>query len=84
MPSFVCDTCQETLKKAKLDTHFQRCRNAQFSCIDCNKTFHGTQYRTHTTCITEAEKYQKSVYQPPKKHSQTEKVEKLNDLFIFV
>jgi ribosomal protein L37AE/L43A len=59
MPSFVCDTCQETLKKAKLDQHAQRCRQAVFSCIDCYKTFKGTEYRVHTSCITEVEKYHK-------------------------
>ncbi|KAJ8292519.1 UPF0743 protein [Rhodotorula toruloides] len=34
--------------------------------IDCNTTFEGTSYRSHTSCITEEEKYQKSVYKPPK------------------
>lgn len=57
MPSFVCDDCQETLKKAKLDSHAQRCRQAAFSCIDCYKTFKGTEYRDHFTCITEVQKY---------------------------
>ncbi|KAJ3220093.1 hypothetical protein HDU67_006849 [Dinochytrium kinnereticum] len=67
MVSFVCDYCQETLKKAKLDQHRQRCRNAQFSCIDCSTTFHGMEYRAHTACISEAEKYQKSLYKGNKK-----------------
>lgn len=57
MPSFVCDHCQETLKKAKLDQHAQRCRNAVFSCIDCYKNFKGTEYRDHFSCITEVQKY---------------------------
>lgn len=57
MPSFVCDTCQETLKKAKLDQHTQRCRQASFSCIDCYKTFKGNEYRAHTSCITEVQKH---------------------------
>lgn len=57
MPSFVCDTCQETLKKAKLDQHVQRCRQASFSCIDCYKSFKGTEYRAHTSCITEVQKH---------------------------
>lgn len=57
MPSFVCDYCQETLKKAKLDQHAQRCRQAAFSCIDCYKTFKGVEYRAHTTCITEVQKH---------------------------
>lgn len=64
MPSFVCDYCQETLKKAKLDQHAQRCRNASFSCIDCYKTFKGTEYRSHFTCITEEQKYHKKDTKP--------------------
>ncbi|KAJ3284809.1 hypothetical protein HK104_009763 [Borealophlyctis nickersoniae] len=67
MVSFVCDYCQETLKKAKLDAHTYRCSNAQFSCIDCSVTFQGTEYRSHTSCVSEAEKYQKSLYKGPKK-----------------
>lgn len=65
MPSFVCDYCQETLKKAKLDQHTQRCRNASFSCIDCYKTFKGTEYRAHTSCITEVQKYHVKTTTPP-------------------
>lgn len=57
MPSFVCDFCQETLKKAKLDQHASRCRKASFSCIDCYKTFKGVEYREHVSCITEVQKY---------------------------
>lgn len=70
MPSFVCDHCQETLKKAKLDQHAQRCRNAVFSCIDCYKNFKGTEYREHFSCITEVQKYhvkQGAIVQPPQK-----------------
>lgn len=59
MPSFVCDKCQETLKKPKLDAHVQRCRGASFSCIDCYKHFAGTEYRSHFSCISEVEKYEK-------------------------
>jgi cell growth-regulating nucleolar protein len=60
MVSFVCDVCQETLKKAKLDQHFNRCPQAQYSCIDCSKTFYDTSYRQHSSCVTETEKYQKN------------------------
>lgn len=59
MPSFVCDKCQETLKKPKLDAHVQRCRGASFSCIDCYRHFAGTEYRGHFSCISEVEKYEK-------------------------
>lgn len=64
MPSFVCDYCQETLKKAKLDQHTQRCRNASFSCIDCYKSFKGVEYRAHFSCITEEQKYHKKEVKP--------------------
>ena len=66
MVSFVCDTCQETLKKQKLDAHKSRCYNAVYSCIDCSKTFQGTDYKAHTSCITEVEKYQKPKLQAAK------------------
>lgn len=70
MPSFVCDVCQETLKKAKLEAHFSRCPRAKFSCIDCCRSFDSkdNEWKKHYTCISEAEKYQKSVYKAPKKN----------------
>ncbi|KAJ3161196.1 hypothetical protein HDU86_007818 [Geranomyces michiganensis] len=68
MVSFVCEACQETLKKPKLDQHTYRCQYAQFSCIDCSTTFQGTDYRAHTSCISEAEKYQGALYKGPKKN----------------
>lgn len=64
MPSFVCDKCQETLKKPKLDMHTQKCRGASFSCIDCYKSFKGVEYRQHFSCITESEKYEKKCIIP--------------------
>ncbi|SGZ29394.1 BQ5605_C057g12679 [Microbotryum silenes-dioicae] len=59
MVSFVCDTCNDTLKKPKLDQHAQKCW-AVYTCLDCNTTFEGTSYRAHTSCISEDQKYQKS------------------------
>ncbi|KAJ1645626.1 hypothetical protein J3B02_001262 [Coemansia erecta] len=76
MVSFVCNYCQETLKKAKLDMHTQRCRNASFSCIDCSKDFAGTSYRQHTSCITEAEKYEGKLYKGNNKKSNSNKANK--------
>ncbi|BGP57454.1 hypothetical protein JCM8202_002011 [Rhodotorula sphaerocarpa] len=66
MVSFSCESCCEILKKPKLDAHAQRCRGAQFTCIDCNTTFEGTSYRAHTSCVTEEQRYHKSVYKAPK------------------
>ncbi|KAJ1805271.1 hypothetical protein LPJ75_005359 [Coemansia sp. RSA 2598] len=69
MVSFVCNHCQETLKKPKLDMHTQRCRYASFSCIDCGVDFAGTSYRQHTSCISEAEKYEGKLYKGNKKNN---------------
>ena len=68
MVSFVCDYCQETIKKHKLDQHTYKCPQAQFSCVDCSVTFTGTEYRNHSSCISEAEKYQKALYRPKHKN----------------
>ena len=60
MVSFSCEVCNDTIIKKKLDLHTQRCYGAYFTCIDCSTTFEGTEYRKHTSCITEDEKYQKA------------------------
>ncbi|GAA5973163.1 hypothetical protein JCM11641_006299 [Rhodosporidiobolus odoratus] len=66
MVSFCCEQCNDTVKKPKLDQHAGRCRGAQFTCIDCNVTFEGTSYRGHTSCVSEEQRYHKSVYKAPK------------------
>lgn len=56
MVSFSCDHCQEIIKKPKLKHH--HCSHTQsFSCIDCSKTFSANEYQTHTSCISEFQKY---------------------------
>ena len=63
MPVFVCEACNETLKRAKVEAHVQKCRGAWImSCMDCNKKFEGDDYWNHTTCVTEAERYQGHLY----------------------
>ena len=63
MPVFICSACNETLKVAKVATH--NCRGCwYFSCMDCNKTFSWEDYKTHTSCVTEAERYQGALYVP--------------------
>ncbi|EPX71256.1 uncharacterized protein SOCG_01475 [Schizosaccharomyces octosporus yFS286] len=67
MVSFCCEVCQDIIKKPKLDQHRSRCQGAYFTCIDCNTTFQGTDYRSHSSCMTEAQRYQKGLYRPTKK-----------------
>ena len=63
MVFFVCDSCNETLKKNQVDKHAQRCRScASVTCVDCSKTFWGDDYAQHTSCISEAEKYEGSLF----------------------
>lgn len=32
------------------------------SCVDCNVSFFGDDYRVHTSCVSEAQRYEKTVY----------------------
>ncbi|ODV61996.1 uncharacterized protein ASCRUDRAFT_80330 [Ascoidea rubescens DSM 1968] len=66
MVSFSCEVCNDTIIKKKLDNHKRMCYGAYFTCIDCSKTFEGNDYRKHTSCVTEDEKYQKALYKPKK------------------
>lgn len=60
MVFFCCNGCGETLKKQKVDQH--PCRSS-YSCIDCNVNFMGNEYRKHTKCVSEAQRYQGNLYQ---------------------
>ena len=68
MPSFICDNCQSSLKKNQLDSHKQRssCSQSTISCVDCGKTFSNADYRSHISCLTEAEKYKHHLKISPK------------------
>jgi len=66
MVTFVCDECQATLKKAKVLSH--RCNSNAFSCVDCNKVFSFEETKAHTSCVSEAEKYEKSLYKGKRKN----------------
>ncbi|CAH7667260.1 expressed protein [Phakopsora pachyrhizi] len=66
MPSFSCDRCSDVVKKPKLDAHSFRCK-ASVTCLDCSTTFPDSNaWKSHTSCISEAQKYEKTVYKPPK------------------
>ncbi|CAJ1954418.1 unnamed protein product [Cylindrotheca closterium] len=73
MVFFCCDGCGETFKKSKVDTHAARCRQcASVSCVDCSVSFFGDDYRAHTSCISEAERYEGKLYKPKKRNPQEE------------
>lgn len=63
---FVADVyiqnCGDVLTKKKLDGHRNQCRGASFTCLDCMVHFQGFDYKSHTSCISEAQKYQGHLY----------------------
>ena len=68
MVYFVCMACQETLKRNAVDKHCLRCRDCwDLVCVDCNKVFSGEAFRSHVTCMSEAERYQGKLYRPKHK-----------------
>lgn len=67
MVTFNCEVCNDTVPKKNTEKHYYRCPNAYYTCIDCSKTFDdGYSYKQHTSCISEDEKYQKSLYRGKK------------------
>ena len=64
MVFFICQVCNESLKKNKVEQHAnQTCKHAYyFACMDCARVFNTQTYKAHTTCISEAEKYQGQFY----------------------
>lgn len=66
MVSFSCEVCNDTVIKKKLPQHQRSCHGAYFTCIDCNTTFYNNDHTKHTSCITEAEKYEKGLYKGKK------------------
>ena len=55
--------CNETLKRNKVEQHMMQCRGCwMLSCMDCNMRFEGKAYLDHTTCVTEAQRYQGALY----------------------
>lgn len=68
MVFFSCDGCGDVLKKNQVDGHARRCRRCDsVSCADCQVSFFGDDYRKHTTCLTEVERYEKKGPQQKKK-----------------
>lgn len=66
MVSFSCEVCNDTVIKKRLPQHQRSCRGSYFTCIDCSTTFYGNDHQKHTSCISEAEKYEKALYKGKK------------------
>ncbi|CAK0841703.1 unnamed protein product [Prorocentrum cordatum] len=63
MVYFECQKCNETVKKPKLARHLQVCGSGYVSCIDCSKVFAWNEWESHTSCVSEAQKYQGKLYE---------------------
>ncbi|KAA0194290.1 hypothetical protein FBUS_06334 [Fasciolopsis buskii] len=60
MVVFVCGHCNESLRKKAVEAHFMLCRGCvTVSCIDCQLQFDKSSYKTHCSCMSEAQKYDK-------------------------
>jgi len=61
------------LKKNQVDGHANRCRRCDsVSCVDCGVSFFGDDYRKHTSCMTEAERYEGKLFKASKKRNPQE------------
>ncbi|XP_049847796.1 uncharacterized protein LOC126304668 [Schistocerca gregaria] len=76
MVSFICDGCQDTVKKSKLQQHYNRC-GEDFNCIDCHQRFSGRSWISHTSCISEEEKVKARPMHNNKKRESTERTDSL-------
>jgi hypothetical protein len=48
---------------AQVDKHCLSCLACWvLTCVDCSKDFEGEAFRAHTSCMSEAEKYQGKLY----------------------
>ncbi|CAD7972064.1 unnamed protein product [Amoebophrya sp. A120] len=63
MVYFICQGCQETLKKPAVKKHLQtRCWGASMTCVDCFVCFTGDSWEKHTSCISEEKKFHGALY----------------------
>lgn len=73
---FECLKCNESFKKPKLAKHLLTCRSSYVTCIDCCTQFAWGEWESHTSCISEAQKYQGHFY---KEKESTNKGKKKQD-----
>lgn len=68
MVFFTCNACGQSIKKNRVEKHWKsECPRCEvLSCMDCGKDFYGEEYAAHTSCVSEAEKYQGELFKGDK------------------
>jgi len=56
----------DVFTKKKIDNHIGNCQPKFITCIDCHVRFYDNSYTSHTSCISEAEKVEGSLYKGKK------------------
>lgn len=81
MVYFQCELCIQTLKKKQVERHYSaECRQShKFSCLTCYQIFDRATIVSHTSCISEEEKYQKGDLMAKKANNLKFKQENLVD-----
>ncbi|CAK1367649.1 UPF0743 protein [Cercospora beticola] len=78
MVSFSCEGCGDVLTKKKLSGHYNQCW-APVTCLDCMTTFPNGAFQSHTSCMSEAQKYQGHLYrEKEKKGNKADKRKSMN------
>ncbi|GFG38173.1 hypothetical protein Cfor_04827 [Coptotermes formosanus] len=83
MVFFTCAHCGESLKKSKVEKHYQTLcsrKPVAVTCVDCCKDFSAETYPAHTKCVSEEEKYSAKGFVPrPSAHKGEYKQKKWQD-----
>merc|ERR1712048_1078199 len=68
-----------TVKKPKLAKHLYSCGSHYVSCIDCSKVFAWNEWEAHTSCMSEAQKYEGKLF---KEKESTNKGQRKQDAWL--
>ncbi|KAF4517564.1 hypothetical protein B566_EDAN005128 [Ephemera danica] len=66
MVVFVCNNCNDSLKKPQVELHLSRsrCQGCSVSCLDCHRDFDRQSVKHHIKCVTEEERYSGGNFKP--------------------
>jgi len=56
--------CGESVKKPQVAKHMLHCWQCLFTCVDCKQQFNSETYVAHTSCMSEAQRFQGKLWDP--------------------